>query len=413
VGPTATSEAAHVLLGVTGGIAAYKACEVVRRLREVGLRVTVAPTRSALGLVGEATWSALSGEPILPSHWQETPQAGVPHVDIARQVDCVLIAPATAHTLARMAVGLADDALTAVVLTAACPVLVAPAMHTEMWLHPATQANIATLRQRGVQILGPAEGRLTGPDTGIGRLLDPGDLVAAVAASLQPADMRERRVVVTAGGTREPLDDVRFLGNRSSGRQGVALAEVARRRGAEVILIAAHLDTPAPLGVAVVRVGTTAELADAVHQHAPHSDAVVMAAAVADFRPQQRWTGKLAKADGPPALQLVPTEDVLAGLGRWRAAAGARRPLLIGFAAESEPDPERLIARARAKCAAKEVDLIVANDVSDGAVFGEPDNHVWLVDTATAHEVPRQAKEGIAERVWDTVVARWNASSVP
>lgn len=404
VGPTETSDQPHILVGVTGGIAAYKACEVVRRLREAGFRVTVAPTASALRFVGEPTWAALSGEPVLASMWQDAHD--VRHVRIAGDLALAVVVPATAHTIARMAWGLADDGLTGTLLAATCPVLIAPAMHTQMWEHPATQHNVAQLMRRGVAFIGPVTGRLTGADSGVGRLAEPDDVVAAVLAAVRPRDLTGRRVLVTAGGTREPIDDVRFIGNHSSGRQGAACAAVARRRGAEVVLIAANLADPPPSGVSVVEVHTAAELARAVADNAIGCDAIVMAAAVADFRPRTVASGKLSKAAGAPPVELVPTEDVLATLGR-----NARNVYLVGFAAESEPEPAALIARARAKLVSKGADLIVANDISGGAVFGSASSRVWLVDVTAAEEVTLRSKTLVAEAIWDRVAQVLNGGS--
>jgi phosphopantothenoylcysteine decarboxylase / phosphopantothenate---cysteine ligase len=282
----------RVVLGVAGGIAAYKACLLLRLLTESGHDVTVVPTAAALEFVGAPTWAALSGRPVASTVWENA--ESVPHVRLGREADLVVVAPATADLLARAAHGLADDLLTNTLLTARCPVVLAPAMHTEMWLHPATQANVATLRSRGVVVLDPASGRLTGADTGPGRLPEPEAILQAALSLLRRgpqagpgavADLAGRRVVVSAGGTREPLDPVRYLGNRSSGRQGFALAATAAARGAKVTLVAANTELPAPAGAEVVAVGTTAELRAAVLDAAAGADAVVMAAAVADFRP--------------------------------------------------------------------------------------------------------------------------------
>src|SRR5947199_9469775 len=279
-----------IVLGVSGGIAAYKACELLRRMTETGHDVTVVPTAAALRFVGAATWAALSGRPVATDVWTDVHE--VPHVRIGQSADLVIVAPATADLLARAATGRADDLLTATLLTARCPVLFAPAMHTEMWEHPATQANVATLRERRSLVLDPAVGRLTGVDTGPGRLPEPAEIFSAAMLALDrgslPLDLAGRSVVVSAGGTREPLDPVRFLGNRSSGKQGYALARTAAARGAEVTLVAANVSLPDPAGVKVVRVGTADELRTAVIEAATYADAVVMAAAVADFRPETR-----------------------------------------------------------------------------------------------------------------------------
>src|SRR3954469_6989858 len=307
-------EGPRVLLGVGGGIAAYKICELLRRLKESGHRGRVIPPRCALPFVGEPTWAALSGEPVTTEVWSGVED--VPHVRLGQGADLVFVAPATADLLAKAAHGLADDLLTNTLLTARCPVLFAPAMHTEMWEHPATQANVATLRARGCVVIEPAVGRLTGADSGKGRLPDPVELAAVCRRLLtrgMNADLAGRRVVVSAGGTREHLDPVRFLGNRSSGRQGYALARTAVARGAEVTLVAANVALPDPAGAKVVRVVSAEDLRLAVLDATADADAVVMAAAVADFRPETRATTKLKKGDtDPPPITLVRNPDVLA-----------------------------------------------------------------------------------------------------
>src|SRR4051794_16276273 len=297
----AASPASSVVLGVSGGIAAYKACELLRLFTESGHEVRVVPTESALRFVGSATWAALSGNPVSTDVWSDVEQ--VPHVRIGQRADLVVVAPATADLLARAAAGRADDLLTATLLTARCPVVFAPAMHTEMWQHPATQDNVATLRSRGAVVLEPAVGRLTGADTGPGRLPEPSEIFAAAMLVLDrreaPLDLAGKHVVVTAGGTREPLDPVRFLGNRSSGRQGYALAKTAVARGAEVTLLTANVSLADPAGVKVVRVETALQMRDATRDAARTADAIVMAAAVADFRP----------TSGPPAKTKRPTRS--------------------------------------------------------------------------------------------------------
>lgn len=328
-----------VVLGVSGGIAAYKACELLRRLTESGHDVRVVPTESALHFVGAATWSALSGHPVSTEVWSDVHE--VPHVRIGQHADLVVVAPATADMLAKAAHGIADDLLTNTLLTARCPVVFAPAMHTEMWEHPATQENVATLRRRGAVVIEPAVGRLTGVDTGKGRLPEPSEIYEVcrrvLARGVAEPDLAGRHVVVSAGGTREPLDPVRFLGNRSSGKQGYALARAAAARGARVTLIAANTGLPDPAGVDVVQVGTALQLREAVLKAAPDADAVVMAAAVADFRPAAYASGKIKKKDGqePEPIVLVRNPDILAeisaerspsrpGGGRFRRRDGRR-----------------------------------------------------------------------------------------
>ena len=404
---TSSSGAPRVVLGVAGGIAAYKACSLLRLLTESGHDVRVVPTRSALEFVGEATWAALSGHPVATDVWDDVHQ--VPHVRLGQGADLVVVAPATADLMARAAHGLADDLLTNTLLTARCPVVLAPAMHTEMWDHPATRANVQTLRSRGVTVVEPASGRLTGADTGPGRLPEPEDLYAACLAALgtsrpQVQDLAGRRVVVSSGGTREPLDPVRFLGNRSSGKQGHALAEAAARRGAEVVLVAANTVLPDPPGVEVVPVGTALELREAVLKAADGADAVVMAAAVADFRPATYADHKIKKADdgGAPTIELVRNPDVLAELSAHR---GSPDQVVVGFAAETGDATGDVMAHARAKLARKGCDLLVVNEVGEARTFGADTNAVVLLDRSGGERiVPEASKAAIADSVWDAVV---------
>jgi len=394
----------QVVLGVSGGIAAYKACELLRRFAETGENIRVVPTESALRFVGEATWAALSANPVATDVWSAAHT--VPHVGIGQAADLVVVAPATANVLAKAAHGLADDLLTNVLLTARCPVVYAPAMHTEMWQHPATVANVELLRARGAVVVDPAVGRLTGADTGPGRLPDPVEIFAlcrrVLARGLDGlgADLTGRRVVVSAGGTREYLDPVRFLGNRSSGRQGYALAATAAARGAEVTLVAANGILPDPAGVKVLPVVSAADLRTAVVSAAAEADAVVMAAAVADFRPDRRVDRKIKKSAGDPApVVLVHNPDVLAELGSHR------RPgqVLVGFAAETDD----VLAHGREKLARKGCDLLVVNQVGDGLAFEVPDNRATILGAdGSSTEVPYGPKETLADRVWDLVVAR-------
>ena len=393
----------RIVLGVGGGIAAYKAAILLRLLKEAGHSVRVVPTRAALEFVGRPTWEALSGEPATPEVFDDV--TGVAHVALGQEADLVVVAPATADLLARAAAGLADDLLTTTLLVARGPVLLAPAMHTQMWEHPATVANVATLRARGVHVLEPAVGRLTGADSGPGRLPEPDEIAAAAFALLhpRPRDLAGRHVVVSAGGTREPLDPVRFLGNRSSGRQGIALARAAHDRGAEVTLVAANVALPAGPGVTVVAVETTEQLRDAVRAAAKDADAVVMAAAVADFRPAATAGAKIKKQpDGrPPSLELVETPDILAEL-----AASPLRPgqVVVGFAAETGDATAGVLEHGRAKARRKGADLLVVNAVGDGRGFGTADNDVVVLDAA-GDEVARAAgtKDEVAHAVWDVV----------
>lgn len=397
----------RVVLGVSGGIAAYKACELLRRLTESGHDVRVVPTASALHFVGEATWSALSGHPAGTEVWESVHE--VPHVRIGQSADLVVVAPATADLLAKAAHGLADDLLTNTLLTARCPVVFAPAMHTEMWEHPATQENVATLRRRGCVVIEPAVGRLTGVDTGKGRLPDPQEIfeVARRVLARGPegirADLSGRHVVISAGGTREPLDPVRYLGNRSTGKQGYALARAAVARGARVTLVSANSELPAPAGADVVRVGTAVQLREAVLKAAADADAVVMAAAVADFRPARYAPGKIKKQDGqePEPVALVRNPDVLAEISADRARPGQ---IVVGFAAETDD----VLVNGRAKLVRKGCDLLVVNEVGEHKTFGSEENEaVVLAADGAETPVPYGPKEALAETVWDLVAARF------
>ncbi|WP_193786389.1 bifunctional phosphopantothenoylcysteine decarboxylase/phosphopantothenate--cysteine ligase CoaBC [Actinoplanes friuliensis] len=394
----------EVVLGVCGGIAAYKACELLRLFTESGHGVRVVPTASALKFVGAPTWAALSGRPVATEVWDDAHE--VPHVRIGRHADLVVVAPATADMLAKAAHGIADDLLTNTLLTATCPVVFAPAMHTEMWENPATQANVATLRSRGAIVIEPAVGRLTGADTGKGRLPDPAQIFAAVLRILRrgataEADLAGRHVVVTAGGTREPLDPVRFLGNRSSGKQGYALARAAVARGARVTLVAANVTLTDPAGADVVRVGTTEELRKATVEAAGGADVVVMAAAPADFRPATVAGQKIKKSDEgtAPTIELVTNPDIAAELG------AAKRPgqLLVAFAAETHDALEN----ARGKLVKKRADLIVVNEVGVDLVFGADHNTVTILGadgtTTALGELP---KDDVSDAIWDQVVTR-------
>src|SRR4051794_3753283 len=399
----------RIVLGVAGGIAAYKAVLLLRLLREAGHAVRVIPTHAALEFVGRPTWEALSGEPATAEVFEDVTH--VPHVALGKGADLVIVAPATADLLARAAAGRADDLLTSTLLTARCPVLLAPAMHTEMWEHAATRANVATLRSRGVHVLDPASGRLTGTDTGRGRLPEPAEIFAAARALLAPAapegDLAGWRVVVSAGGTREPLDPVRFLGNRSSGLQGYALAAAAADRGAKVLLVAANTALPDPDGVEVIAVGTARELRERVLAAAQDADAVVMAAAVADFRPAEVAEHKIKKTDDPddtPVVRLVRNPDVLADLVAGRTAGRLRGPVIVGFAAETGDAAGDVLTHAEAKLRRKGCDLLVVNDVSGGQVFGAARNAVTLLEpSGRRRAVPEGDKRQIADAVWDAV----------
>lgn len=385
----------RIVLGVTGGIAAYKAAEICRRLVDAGAHVVPVLTRGAEHFIGRTTLSALASEPVQTSLWDE--DAPIPHTRLGQTADLIVVAPATARLLGAYAAGLSTDLLTNVLLATRAPVLVCPAMHTEMWEHPAVVDNVATLRRRGVHVVEPEVGRLAGGDSGAGRLATPERIVAEVERILGPDDLRGVRVVVSAGGTREPIDAVRVIANRSSGKQGYAIAAEARARGAVVTLVST-VDLAVPPGVDVRRVETAAELEAVMDELAPGADVVVMAAAVADFRPKLAATGKLKKDLGAPDIVLEPTPDILAGLG------ARKRPgqVLVGFAAETDD----LVANATAKLARKHLDLVVANDVGAPEVgFQHDTNAVTLVrPDATPITVGLADKRAIAAAVLDTVV---------
>ncbi len=373
----------NIVVGISGGIAAYKAVGVVRLLVKAGHDVHVVPTPAALQFVGLPTLEAISRNPVTASLYDDV--AAVRHVALGQAADLVVIAPATANTLAKLAAGLADDLLGTTVLATRAPVVVAPAMHTEMWLNAATQANIATLVSRGVTVVGPASGPLTGTDSGAGRMSEPDDIVRAALAVLAPGqagaqDLANLHVLISAGGTREPLDPVRFLGNRSTGKQGVALAAAALARGASVTLVAAHLEVAAPPAdprLRVVDVSTAESMAQAMQDAAPGADIVIMAAAVADYRPAEVAAGKIKKdhGDGTLSLTLVENPDILAGL------AAARQPgqVVVGFAAETASSREDLLDLGRAKAARKGADLLALNSVGWTTGFGTDDNAVLIV----------------------------------
>ncbi len=425
----------RVVLGVSGGIAAYKACSLLRLFTEHGHDVTVVPTEAALRFVGAPTWSALSGKPVSTDVWTSVHE--VPHVRIGQHADLVIVAPATADVLAKAAAGLADDLLTNTLLTARCPVAFAPAMHTEMWEHPATRANVATLRSRGAHVIDPASGRLTGADTGPGRLPEPEELYAACLAIMSRGrseqapddldqvsderlaaglDLAGRKVVVSAGGTREPLDPVRFLGNRSSGKQGWAIARAAAARGAEVTLVAANVALPTPDGIRVLAVETTLELMASVLGEAATSDVVVMAAAPADFRPAEVSDSKIKKkassagtdsgADNGLTLRLVENPDIVRALVSERAERGHGRPVVVSFAAETGDAAGTVMDHARAKFERKGSDVQVVNEVGVDKTFGRDETtvHILLRGSDDVTTVGPASKDVVADALWDAVV---------
>jgi len=390
----------RIVVGITGGIAAYKAVGVVRGLVLAGHDVHVIATESALRFVGRPTLEAISRNPVHTDLFEGV--AEVRHVALGQSADLIVVAPATANALASLASGLAGDLLGTTVLASTAPLVVAPAMHTEMWEHPATQANVATLVSRGVTIVGPASGQLTGSDVGPGRMAEPDEIVAQARGLLRPQDFAGRRVLISAGGTREPLDPVRFLGNRSSGKQGVALAEAARARGAHVTLVAAHLEVPAPPGIPVTVVSTARELEAAMRAHALQHDTIIMAAAVADFRPRTVSEGKIKKDDSEAGLtlDLERTSDILAGLAQQRSP-GQR---MVGFAAETETDEDALLTLGAAKAARKGVDVLVVNRVGWQQGFGTDGNTVVILDGG-GEVLARSAgdKVSVAHRILDVI----------
>jgi phosphopantothenoylcysteine decarboxylase/phosphopantothenate--cysteine ligase len=404
------------VLGVCGGIAAYKAVEVCRRLVDAGAHVSPVLTRGATRFVGELTFSALGSERAQTSLWDGP--SPIPHTRLGQGADLIIIVPATARLLGAYAAGISSDLLTATLLATRAPVVVCPAMHTEMWEHPAVAENLATLARRGVHVVAPGTGRLAGGDEGKGRLAEPDDIVAAASRVLAAGSaLAGLRALVTAGGTREPIDAVRYVGNRSSGKQGHAVAELLAQRGATVLLVTTT-DRPVPASLEVMRVETAAQMEAVVSAHAPSADIVVMAAAVADFRPRRAATGKLKKDAGPPEVILEPTADILVGLG------ASRRPgqTLVGFAAEavdpSGRDPagrQALVDLATSKLASKRADLIVANDVAaPGAGFSHDTNAVVIVDAdGRALEVGLADKRQVAASVVDAVVAYRRNRPIP
>jgi phosphopantothenoylcysteine decarboxylase/phosphopantothenate--cysteine ligase len=410
----------EIVLGVSGGIAAYKAVEVLRQLTESGHAVTVVPTEAALRFVGEPTWAALSGRPVATDVWASAHE--VPHVRLGRTADLVLVVPATADLLARAVAGRADDLLTSTLLTATCPQVFAPAMHTEMWQHAATRSNVATLRERGALVIEPASGRLTGADTGPGRLPEPIDIAATARSVLARSrsgalgpdawrDLAGKQVVVSAGGTREPLDPVRFLGNRSTGRQGYAIARAAVARGAAVTLVSANVELADVAGITIVRVHTAAELEVAVMRASAAADAVVMTAAVADFRPIQAQASKIKKTDADPEpLKLTRNADVLLELVRRRSlgAVEAKPQVIVGFAAETDD----VLRHGQEKLRRKGCDLLVVNEVGDGRGF-EVDHNTAVVlgDDGSAVQIPQGSKDALAHQLWDLIALRFVATN--
>ena len=403
---SARTKSLNVVLGVSGGIAAYKVASILRLLTEAGHNVQVVPTQAALNFVGSATWEALSGNPVISEVWDDVPD--VPHVRIGQSADLVIVAPATADLLSRAASGAANDLLTNVLLTARCPIVYAPAMHTEMWLNKATQENVATLRSRGSIVIDPADGRLTGADSGPGRLPDAEEIVSVALGVLSEQDLLAQDIVITAGGTREFLDPVRFLGNSSSGKQGVALAIAARDRGAKVTLICANVSVSMPAGVAIENVITGDDMHAAVMKASMTADAIVMAAAIADYKPKTTQASKMKKSDdgSSPTIELVRTTDILADLVTHRNTSHPDQ-IIVGFAAETGDDHGSVLEHGIAKLQRKGCDLLVINEVGPNLAFGTDDNEVTILtrEPASQTAVSKTSKTQIAHAIWDAVIA--------
>ena len=396
-----SSASLEIVVGVTGGIAAYKVCEVVRSLRELGHGVTVVPTANSLKFIGSATWEALSGRKVQTEVFESVEQ--VAHVAIGAQADLVIIAPATANFMARLVHGVADDLLTSTLLATSAPIIIFPAMHTSMWNQPATIQNVETLRSRQVTVITPSTGRLTGNDSGIGRLPDLDEILSSALALVHEKDLIGRQVLISAGGTREPLDPVRFLGNRSSGRQGFALASAARARGADVTLVIGRTDVDPPVGVRVVQVETALEMKTAIDASKSDQDVIIMAAAVADFRPAHASENKIKKGQALVQIDLVENPDILASLVAGRSSG----QIIVGFAAETGDENGSVREHGLLKLASKGVDLLVINDVSGGLVFGSLKNGA-LIAAADGEfiDIPYGSKDTLAHAVLDSIVKR-------
>ena len=391
----------EILLGVGGGIAAYKSCDLLRRLQDLGHGVTVIPTPASLNFVGKATWEALSGRSVNTEVWQEV--AGVNHVKQGESADYIIIAPATADLIARLAAGRADDLLTNSVLASSAPKMVVPAMHPKMWLNGTTQGNVSKLRQLGFQVMNPATGKLTGGDSGIGRFPETNDIIDYFQNNVSvKRDLSGRKVLITTGGTREAIDDVRYIGNRSSGRQGISIARGAIARGAEVTLIAANVSTSDLFGAKVISVESTADLSKALDSEFPKCDVLIMAAAVSDARPIAT-EGKVKKSDYKN-LELIENPDLLAGLSSKK-----ENQLMVGFAAEENAN---LLQEGKRKLVSKGLDLIYANDIADGAIFGSANTSGFLIDKSGEEKITEISKESLATRLLDRVAERLNSANV-
>ena len=385
----------EIVLGIAGGISAYKSCELLRRLQDQGFLITVVPTRASLNFVGTATWEALSGRPVPVDLWNNVHE--VPHIKLAKSADAIIIAPATADLIAKMAAGLADDLLTNMILATSAPTIVVPAMHTEMWFNAATVANVELLRSRGFVIVEPDSGRLTGADVGVGRYPEISKILEIVLETLHhKADLLGKRVLISAGGTREAIDPVRYIGNHSSGKQGYALAYAATLRGAEVLLVSANSGLADIEGVETIHVSNTAQMQEALESHFANADIVLLAAAVADVRPETVGDAKIAK-DDLRSISLVPNPDIAAALSAKR-----ERQVIVGFAAQTEVDEQVGLAKAAAKLNEKQLDLIYFNDVSQGAIFGSDLTEGTIIDNSgELFRFPRESKLTLANKLLD------------
>ena len=389
------SRGREIVLGVTGGISAYKSCDLLRRLQDHGFLVTVIPTRASLNFVGVATWEALSGREIATDLWNNVHQ--VPHVSISKKADAIIIAPATADILAKMAHGIADDLLTNTLLASTAPVIVVPAMHTEMWLNPATVSNIETLRNRGVVVIEPGTGKLTSGDVGVGRYPESAAIISGLLETLSlTSDLLGKRVLISAGGTREAIDPVRYIGNHSSGKQGYALAHAAALRGAKVTLVSANSQEPNIEGIEIIRVVSASQMQEALEANFDLADIVIMAAAVADVRPAEISSGKISKSE-LKSIELIQNPDILKVLSSRK-----RDQVIIGFAAQTQAADNGGLAQAAKKLQEKALDAIYFNDVSEGAIFGADETSGVIVTADGAEEaVPRVSKVTLANKILD------------
>ena len=390
-----------LLLGVSGGISAYKSCELLRRLQDQGFIVDVVPTAASLNFVGKATWEALSGRKVITDLWSDV--ESVPHISMAKENDLILIAPATADLLAKLASGRADDLLTNIVLASNAPKILVPAMHPEMWLNPATSANVSILRDRGFAVIEPDEGRMTGSDVGVGRYPDLSKIFSEIQAKLQNnSDLAGRRIIITAGGTREPIDPVRYIGNRSSGKQGFALALAAATRGANVHLISANADLPEIDGVEVTKIETATELLSVLEAEFPKCDALIMSAAVADARVSNYSQNKIKKSDFE-TMELTKNPDILARIAEIKRSG----QIVVGFAAETDSKSENLVKLGTEKLRSKSLDLMYVNNVTDGAIFGSDLTQGIIIDSNEKNiDIPEISKDTLSDILLDQLVSK-------